>query len=594
MRQTVEKYYRYIFFLIIASFLVWYQTELGSVYETVTQCFMIEWKYIVLNVFTLFIMMGILGIVLNSMGVACIVVDIILGSVSLINYHVVAYRGLPLTILDIVNIKMAVDIGKSYKIIWDEMTDLILLCMILVWILGGVIFWYEKKNNIKWRKISLFDFLFLLVSGIFIYCGYLSPNPIKTKETIGWSWTEAYHQYGYLACTLEAASQMKRVVRQPFGYDERKITEIEIEQKETSNDEKPDIILILNETFYDLSEILELETDTDYLKNIHQMENLLEGKAVVPVNGGGTNKSEYELLTSNSMELMNTSSADPFNILQLKGANSIVSILKKNGYQTLAAHSEPGVNYSRAKAYPDLGFDYVHFNEDFTKEYYGDRWYATDESLYKNLIEWYEDMGEDPRFLYLLTVQNHGDWEMNKEELDTVHVLNDYGDYTDRINEYLSCIALTDQAFSFLTSYYSKVDRPVIICIVGDHAPVFAADIIDERYDEMESARMLRSVPLYIWSNFDLPDMNPNTISMNYVSPLLLRLAGFNNLSYYYEYMLNMREAVPVISSYDVYIDSAGVEYPYTSESPYTDMVNTYLYMEYNNLQSDRRQELFE
>lgn len=64
-------------------------------------------------------------------------------------------------------------------------------------------------------------------------------------------------------------------------------------------------------------------------KNIHQMENLIQGQVVVPVAGGGTNKSEYELLTSNSMELMNTSSTDPFNILKLKNANSVVSILKQ-------------------------------------------------------------------------------------------------------------------------------------------------------------------------------------------------------------------------------------------------------------------------
>lgn len=81
---------------------------------------------------------------------------------------------------------------------------------------------------------------------------------------------------------------------------------------------------------------------------------------------------------------------------------------------------------------------------------------------------------------------------------------------------------------------------------------------------------------------------------MNYVVPTILKWSGINNLSYYYNYMLSMKKNLPIVSSYDAYIDVNNNIYRYEEESPYTNLINGYLYMEYNNLEKPRRQELFE
>ena len=153
---------------------------------------------------------------------------------------------------------------------------------------------------------------------------------------------------------------------------------------------------------------------------------------------------------------------------------------------------------------------------------------------------------------------------------------------------------MSDQAFKNLTDYYSKVNRPVIICMVGDHAPAFALELIDSKYNEMEAARRLRTVPFLVWSNFELKNAQEEMISMNYVVPTILKWSGINNLSYYYNYMLSMKKNLPIVSSYDAYIDVNNNIYRYEEESPYTNLINGYLYMEYNNLEKPRRQELFE
>lgn len=79
--------------------------------------------------------------------------------------------------------------------------------------------------------------------------------------------------------------------------------------------------------------------------------------------GGGTNSSEYEMLSSNSLMLM--PSITPFNWLNLHKANSLVSNLKDLGYATLAAHPYTNSNYRRDSAWLTLGFDETHFQDDF-------------------------------------------------------------------------------------------------------------------------------------------------------------------------------------------------------------------------------------
>lgn len=53
----------------------------------------------------------------------------------------------------------------------------------------------------------------------------------------------------------------------------------------------------------------------------------------------------------------------------------------------------------------------------------------------------YEAMPEDkPRFSFLVSIQSHGDYDMNDASLDIVHAATDYGDYDALMDEYLSCI----------------------------------------------------------------------------------------------------------------------------------------------------------
>src|SRR5699024_8933711 len=128
-----------------------------------------------------------------------------------------------------------------------------------------------------------------------------------------------------------------------------------------------DIVLILSESFYDFDLVTDLQADTDVRPVTENLQNAVLGHTVSPHVGGGTNSSEYEMLSSNSLMLM--PSITPFNWLNLYGANSLVSYTKDLGYATLAAHPYTNSNYRRDSAWRALGFDETHFEGDFpTKE----------------------------------------------------------------------------------------------------------------------------------------------------------------------------------------------------------------------------------
>jgi len=522
--------------------------------------------------------------VLNRHAVAGIVFNTIFFIIAVVNYYTVEFHGSPLTVQELGNFKAAANVLENYSITIDKYVLLIIFIFVFNLALNIVLLKTEKK--LSGKKNIIRDFIYVIAGVAIMYFGYFSSNPVKPKDVITWSWLGAAHEYGYVACSVESITNMFHIYDEPEGYSDEAVEAIAITVDE-SLAQTPDILLILNETFYDLNVITDIPTDVPYLENISNLDNAIRGYAVVPSSAGGTNNSEYELLTSNSYSLFNN--ATPFNVLDMEKADTVVSYLKELGYTTLGAHASDAVNYNRDTVYPDMGFDQIYFKEDFADiEYYGQRELVTDACMYQNLYQWYEATPKDsPIFSYFLTIQNHGGWDMNNPEEDTVHVQKDFGELTETVNEFLSCIRLSDEAFAGLVEYYEQVDRPTIICMVGDHSPSFIGDIPNDSLTKEEREVLERSAPFVIWANFDIEEKNMGTISLNYLVPTLLETSQVKP-SAYYAYMQDLREQVPVFTSCGYYIGDDGQTYAYGDDSEYIEEVNNYFYLEYNRLQGGK------
>ena len=552
-------------------------------------------KYVFLGILTIGFFDLFIIFIFRKIWLGNLICGIFFSFLALANYYVIKFRGMPVTVQDISNIRTAFNVIGAYSVDLSLRVCLIFVLAIIIFISNIFIRKKEKLICRKKRKTLMIGVVFLTIS-VYIFFGYFSPNPVKPPNVLSLSWTEGYHEYGFIPCSIEILCKSVKPLKKVPGYDSAVVKKIaDYYSEPLKKSEKPDIILILNETFYDLNLVTNLDHNLNIAGAVTPYD-MIHGYTCVQVSGGGTSISEYELLTSNSMHLLN--GITPFNSLDFKEANSIISYLKTCGYYTLGAHPENSVNYSRSRVYPDLGFDIIKFKEDFTEnEYYASRNpenggmnLITDSSAYKNLINWYEQMPEEsPRFCYLLTMQNHSPYDFLEENELIVHSDNDFGKYDTQVDEYLSCLYKTYEAFAELIKYYENSERDVIICMVGDHAPVFAMDIFDRNeLSEIDRDLNMCTTPFLIWSNRGFEPSEYETFSMIYLIPVLLKEAGMP-LSPYYQYMFDEKDKAPILNQLNKYFDREHNLYPYIDNNKYTlDEIKNYFFMEYNNISNKK------
>ena len=121
----------------------------------------------------------------------------------------------------------------------------------------------------------------------------------------------------------------------------------------------------------------------------------------------------------------------------------------------------------------------------------------------------------------------------------------------------------------------------------GDHQPNVETEFISELLGvkdlsslTIEQEQKRYTTPFYIWANFDIEEKIIPRLSVNYLSSLLLDIAGLE-LTEYNKYLLKLSETLPVINTAG-YIDSEGVYYKWSDVSPYTEIIKEYERIQYN------------
>lgn len=596
---------------VAVGFISRYQLELS---DGVTESFLaLQWPlYAPLNALTAFCLTLILFAMLGRWWLSTALSGAVFTIIALINYYTRDLHGSALMPQDILNLGTAAEVMGSYtlKITHDVIKIALLFLPILAIAFVQRRLCKGAPKRASWPARGVRVAGSALCVFLVMFFGYFGPVTIKPKTTYGWAWQNTYYTYGYLAGTIEATSLMADPIIEPEGYSDAAAVEAFAKADgytgpataETAQD-YPDVVLILSESFYDFDLVTDLQADTDIMPVTKNLPNSVYGHTISPHVGGGTNLTEYEMLTSNSLILM--PSITPFNWLNLHNANSVVSYLKGLGYSTMAAHPYTNSNYQRDSAWLALGFDETHFEDDFpTQDRYGDRPYQTDSATYKDWEKLYEAMPEDkPRFSFLVSIQSHGDYDMNDASLDIVHAATDYGEYDELMDEYLSCIKMTDAAVQelcdYFTAQYEKTGRKVIVAMAGDHAPSFVTHVADPSFAAGNDLELLqRSTPFFIWANYPLEHTDAavstadplNRMDMVMLTPTLLQQAGLP-LSDYYKYLLEMKQNTPVVTAANDYMKADGTTAVYGVDPALDAWVKGYLNLEYNNIGAHAKRE---
>lgn len=377
-------------------------------------------------------------------------------------------------------------------------------------------------------------------------------------------------------------------VKEPENYSAEKVSmlveNVELKDSESSAT-RPNIVVIMNEAFVDLSCYGTFETNVPYMENYNAIsENAVKGHALVNIIGGGTANSEYEYLTGHSLAFMSTSI--PYAQHIQEEHFSMATNLSVQGYETVAIHPLDGINWRRNVVYPYLGFDEFIAMENMDKEnaeYV--RQYISDNYTYKLIMDILRRNSENPTFIFDVTVQNHSGYVYEKDDFREVVKVVGYD--SSEVNQYLSLIKLSDEELGNLIQELEGFEEPTVLVFFGDHYPTLPEDFFnwinpESAVSSVESIQKRYSVPFLIWANYDIEEEAEVITSLNYLGARTLEIAGVE-MSRYDRYRLKLAEEIPAINTVG-YVDAQGKYRQLQDSADIYEKLQEYWILIYNEL----------
>ena len=485
---------------------------------------------------------------------------------SIANYCVGIFRnGNAIMPSDIPALKTAMNVSSNYKIElpinsfkWISLA--IICCVVTVCVCRMI----ENRMKIKTRICLGGLILVLTLSG---YMGIDFKNGYYKINLDYWEISNSYYKYGIPVTFLTLCQNTK--VKKPENYKKESVIEVYNTYDDNNNreqnitdDKRPTVIAIMNESWSDLNIIHDFESNPDYMPFWHSFDTpVMKGDLLVSVHGSRTCNTEFEFLTGASMRNLPRWSY-PYQQYSLKTLPSLAREFKNNGYDTVAIHPGKPENWNRKNALLNLEFDrFIDKNDFIDPEYIG--YFISDKSCYDKIIEEFKNK-EKEKFIFAVTIQNHGGYNSSRFNNDEmVQLGSELNTYTDA-REYLTLIQKADQALESLFTYFEKIDEPVIICIFGDHQPYLDEEFYEKLYghslkelsSEEEEKRYM--TPYLIWSNYDtgIQKERKNT-SANFLGTLLLNASGILE-NPFYEYIYSMQQEITEMNR-DYYRTKDGV-----------------------------------
>lgn len=484
---------------------------------------------------------------------------------GLANFMAMQFRNAPIFPWDVLSFGTAMSVLDNYSLTLS--TKFFFILYVFTFIIGTA---FLSGFRFRLKKVWIHAVIAIIMFGLFSgYCAYCTTDDAEDRFDLYPYLFSANYLYKHNGCVVSFISTTKFLkLDAPKGYDTSSLHDLYDAYYEKANQtvkedgKLPNLIVIMNEGFFDPATLWDFETNIDYMPFIHSLtdrfENAAVGNVYVSVKGGNTPNSEFEFLTGTSMAFLPTGSI-PYQ-QHIKGNTlSLVSQLNDLGYLTIAMHPYGASGWDRDEVYPYLGFDDSYFSGDFKNRKYV-RSYISDETMFKQIMSLQESKKEgEPLFVFGVTMQNHGDYpnKNNGTFVPEVKVLNNNNSYISYFNNYLSLLKVTDHAFQKLVEYYDNINEPTIILMFGDHqsndhvvSPILKANDIDMSDPTLELLQTRYITPYILWANYDIEEQFdlPETTSANYLAALLLSQTDIP-LTPFQTWQLELMETYPAMNA---------------------------------------------
>lgn len=520
--------------------------------------------------------------IFNNVFYAGAVTSFIFNIASFINKVKIELRDDPFVPRDIQLLQEAGDSLANFELNLDYKLIFLIILAIVLFVLFGRIF-KSKKMHISIRIGGMIaSIVIAILANNYIYSSkvvYYHKLHTSNRSYI----TRVYTELGFTYCFLYNLNTYP--VEKPENFSKEEVESWIKEYAAASTDAKepttkPHVIMIMNEAFSDIAKddsfaYTEENDPLKYFKEISASENSISGHITVPGFGGGTANTEFDVLTGMQTDLLNSVSTSAFRVVG-KNLRTVPRILTDNDYQTLFMHPGDSWFYNRSSVYKYFGINDQIFSEAFTKEDKKGNMVA-DSVLAQKLIEQFEERtgeeGSNPLFSYVVTIQNHMAYTVNKYgdlPIEEVPVNKEISqEAKDFLSVYMEGVKDADQMLKDLTNYFEAQDEPVVLVFFGDHLPNLGDNYLS--YKELglnigntetaEDVMDTYSTPFVIWSNqvaaeqldfankvktLDLPE--DNRISANFLGATLLELLGYEGQDEYFDFLNDLRREIPVIA----------------------------------------------
>ncbi|HDR8532087.1 TPA: LTA synthase family protein [Bacillus cereus] len=482
----------------------------------------------------------------------------------IVNYLKLIFRGDPLYPSDFTQITHMQSVIPMVMDYFSWSYIFVIILSIVACIVAGI----YMRRYIQNVKIHLGIRALLVVGSIFVLYAYGNfantfMNKVFQKSGVDfvlWNQNENYASNGFVLGFISNLDTT--VMEKPKNYSKENMLQIanDIKKQYSGNigsqkkKEKPNIIFVMSESFWDPTKVTNLSFSEDPVPNLHHyIENFPGGQTISPTFGGNTANVEFEALTSYSMSLLKPGSI-PYQqvITNKKEIPSIPTALKKEGYYTSAIHSFGRTFFKRDDVYKVLGFD--KFNAEDTMENVDiDGDYISDLAMSKEIIAELEKQ-KQPTFIHAVTMQNHFPFTEGRfgENLIEISGLENE-DSKGELETYTEGLRRSDEALQYLIEQLDNFDRPTLLVFFGDHLPSLGTNksfykengyITNEKTPNERLA--MAQTPLLMYANFDMPNDNLGLVSPIHFSNLIFDYAGLNK-SLFYQFLSELYKEIPVL-----------------------------------------------
>ncbi len=428
------------------------------------------------------------------------------------NYFKIQFRDTPLMPWDFFLMRVAATVAGRFTLIPSPV-----FIMGIGLFIASAIAVYIISKRVKSKPIGRVAKAVTLAAASGLLVFYMSTDILCTEVDL-FKAKDYYMEKGFVAAFAECSRYIDPM-REPEGYGKETMEKIYNKINKFSEEDKevrPNIILLMSESFWDISRVKELGFEDEIFPTYERLKKTaVTGELVSNVYGGGTVNSEFEALTGFSVVYLPTEYM-PYQRCMSPDFFSVNSYLESIGYDSLAIHPFEKTNYNRDSAYKYFGFDDTLWEEDFPEDADRMRGYISDHALTEKIISEFEKhkaSSDAPWFNLSVSMQNHGGYHessIDKNRKCNIDVSRFSENSQGAIIDLASGLHYADMALGELIDHFEKEEEPTLIIMFGDHmsdAGPSGETLIGQsalahneskEYDTLEQ----RKIPFMAWSNF--------------------------------------------------------------------------------------------